>query len=67
MYIVVNFNNKIDGFKLFENCFYPLYKNQELAYLDCSKQVELKQLDFSKISVNIQSALSNASTSIIVL
>lgn len=64
MYIVVNFSNKIDGFKLFDNCFYPLYKNQELAYIDCSKQVELKQLDFNKISVNIQSALSNASTSV---
>ena len=63
MYIAVNFSNKIDGFNLFTNCFYPLYKTQELSFIDFSKRIDGSNIDFDKLRRDIESSLASASTS----
>lgn len=63
MYIVINFSNKIDGFNLFTNCFYPLYKNQSLSYIDFNKKLQNEKIDFEDLKKDIESELASASTS----
>ena len=63
MYVVVNFSNKIDGFNLFTNCFYPLYKVGDLSYIDFSKQAQNTNLDFESLRREVESSLASASIS----
>ena len=63
MYITINFSSKTDGFTLFTNCFYPLYKTQELSFIDFSKKMDATSIDFEKLCREIESSLASASTS----
>lgn len=63
MYITINFSSKTDGFTLFTNCFYPLYKTQELSFIDFSKKMDASNIDFERLCREIESSLASASTS----
>ena len=63
MYILINMSKKLEGFNLYQNCFYPLLKDYSIALIDLSRKIDDKNIDYDYIRESVEGALVKANTS----
>lgn len=63
MFVLLNMSKKLEGFNLYDNCFYPLLRDNSIGIIDLSKQVDEAELDFSSIKTKIEACLVKSKSS----
>ena len=63
MFVLLNMSKKLEGFNLYDNCFYPLLRDNSIGIIDLSKQVDETELDFSSIKTKIEACLVKSKSS----